>query len=349
MTKFVPINKGNYSLDTQEREESFSKKIAFGVEAEYYNNRKQWNEYPQRFLISEYPLLVDLELSTVCNLKCPFCYTITDEFKKQVKPSFMDYELYKKVIDEISGKVFGIRLSLRGEPTLHPNFIEAIEYAKQKGIKEVSTLTNGSKLSSEYFEKIMLAGIDWVTISFDGLYEEYNKNRYPLKYNEMHNKLKNIKKIKEKHNMIKPVIKLQSVWPAIEKNPSEYYNTLSLVSDLLAFNPLIDFTSNTEAKEKCYEEDFSCPQLYQRLVIGANGEVMICSNDEESELIIGNAQNKSVYDLWHSEELNRIRDIHKKKDGFKEIGICRKCYLPRKTYESYSMVNDRQIIINNYL
>ena len=32
-----------------------------------------------------------------------------------------------------------------------------------------------------------------------------------------------------------------------------------------------------------------CPQLYQRIVIGSDGKVMMCSNDEDGEVIIGNA------------------------------------------------------------
>lgn len=121
----------------------------------------------------------------MCNLKCPMCYTITDEFKEKVNAKLVDFELYKKIIDEISGKVPALRLSLRGESTLHPKFIECIKYAKDKGIKEISTLTNGSKLDLDFFEKIVNAGIDWITISVDGLNEEYEKIRKPLKFKDI--------------------------------------------------------------------------------------------------------------------------------------------------------------------
>ena len=58
----------------------------------------------------------------------------------------MDFDLFKKVIDEIAFKVPSIRLSLRGESTLHKNFVDCIKY-KENGIKEVSTLTHGFKLT----------------------------------------------------------------------------------------------------------------------------------------------------------------------------------------------------------
>src|SRR5258705_12478590 len=122
-------------MDTAEREAQLEQNRGDGWEQEYAEYRRKWSEYPQQQQVSEYPLLVDIELSSLCNLTCPMCYTITDEFKKQVNSTRMEWELYKRIIDEIGGRVPAIRLSLRGEATLHTKFIEAISYAKQKGVK----------------------------------------------------------------------------------------------------------------------------------------------------------------------------------------------------------------------
>ena len=109
----------------------------------------------------------------------------------------METKLAKKIIYEIGRKVVTLRLSFGGETTLNPDLIEIIKYAKQKDIKEISFLTNGSNLEPDYFEKLLLAGVDWIIISFDGLYDEYEKNRYPLKFNDMIYKLMKIKEIND--------------------------------------------------------------------------------------------------------------------------------------------------------
>ena len=152
-------------MDTEEREALFEQYRGEGWEDEYKKYRKNWVELAQTQKVSEYPQLVDLELSSVCNLKCPMCYTISPEFREKVNTKLMDFELFKKVIDEIGGKVPALRLSLRGEATLHKQFNECIAYAKQSGIKEVSTLTHGGKLTPEFFKKMVDTGIDWITIS----------------------------------------------------------------------------------------------------------------------------------------------------------------------------------------
>jgi radical SAM protein with 4Fe4S-binding SPASM domain len=347
-SEYIPINKGNYSLDTPEREALFEQYRGEGWEKEYLLYRERWTEYPRKHFVAEYPLLVDTELSSLCNLKCPMCYTITDDFKRKVKATLMDFDLFKKIIDEIGGRVPSLRLSLRGEPTLHPQFIDCIRYAKERGIQEVSFLTNGSKLSGDFFKEIMFAGADWITISVDGMDKTYEEIRQPLKFRETLEKLANMKIIKEKAGLHKPVIKVQSVWPAIRGNVEEFYDTLTPYTDLIAFNPLIDYLGNDG--NIVYIDNFLCSQLYQRLSIGSDGSALMCSNDEENTAIIGNVQKQSIYEIWNGENLNNKRELHKLRNGFMKMGICRKCYLPRTTEDAEVVtVRGRNVIIKNYV
>jgi radical SAM protein with 4Fe4S-binding SPASM domain len=346
--KYIPINKGHFELDTVERTKEFSSKLATGWEDEYKEYRNKWETLPKNRELTKYPLLVDLELASACNLKCPMCYTITDDFKQKVTRGFMDFELFKKIVDEIAGKVFSLRLSLRGEATLHKNFIECIKYAKDAGIKEVSTLTHGGNLNLEFFKQCVDAGIDWFTISVDGVDDEYNKIRKPLTFKGTLKRLQDIKKYKDENNLTKPVIKIQGIWPAIRPNPTKYYEILSPLVDLVAYNPLIDYLRKDN--EIVYEENFACPQLYQRIVVGSDGQVMMCSNDEDGEEIIGNANEESIYDIWHGDKFNKIRDIHNQKNGFMSMKVCKLCYYPRKMIpDEPAKVGDRDIVVENYI
>lgn len=344
----IPINKGNYAMETPERLRLFEEYLGKGWERQYKKYRRNWETYPRERFVSEYPLLVDIELSTICNLRCPMCYTRTDHFKNKVPARFMDFELFTKIIDEIGEKVPAVRLSLRGEPTLHKQFVECIQYAKLKGIKEISFLTNGSTLSQDYFEKILKAGADWITISLDGMGETYESVRRPLKFNDMLESVKNLKKIKDQHHTNKPVIKAQSVWPAIRNDPEAFYNTFAPYVDLVAYNPLIDYLSRDI--DIVYEDNFSCPQFYQRLLVGVNGHAMMCSNDEFGEMVVGDANKETIYEIWHGGKLQHIRNIHKQKSGFLRINICKRCYLPRLTDDSETaVVQGRKFAIKNYV
>lgn len=345
--RYVPINKGNYSMDTPEREALFEQYKGEGWESEYQEYRDQWSALAKSQTVRDYPLLVDIELASICNLTCPMCYTISDEFKQVVNSTRMDFDLYKRIIDEIGGKVPAIRLSLRGEATLHTKFAECIAYAKSKGIKEVSTLTHGGKLTLPYFEKIVKAGIDWITISADGVGETYENIRKPLKFDDLLDKIKAMKKYKEDNNLHRPVIKIQGIWPAIQDNPQLYYDTFAPHVDLVAFNPLIDYLGNDRHIE--YLENFTCPQQYQRLVIGADGLVMKCSNDEENREVIGDINKQTVHEIWHGEAMQRVRELHKRERGFMDSPVCKRCYLPRKTKDEEAQVGARTFTVRNYV
>jgi radical SAM protein with 4Fe4S-binding SPASM domain len=334
-------------MDTLEREARFEACRGAGWEADYAEYRRNWSRYPKEQIISDYPLLVDIELSSLCNLRCPMCYTITDEFKEQVNATRMDWALYTRIIDEIGGKVPAIRLSLRGEATLHTRFVEAIRYAKDHGIKEVSTLTHGGKLTAVYFKKMVDAGIDWITISVDGVGATYEQVRKPLKFSDLMSNLREIKRIKDERGLLRPVIKIQGIWPTIRNDPKEYYDTFEPISDLVAFNPLIDYLGKDSDIE--YLDNFTCPQQYQRLVIGADGRVMKCSNDEENREVIGDANRETVHQIWHGEKMQQVRELHKRPRGFMESAVCRKCYLPRKTLNEEASIDGRTFVVQNYV
>ena len=92
------------------------------------------------------PLCLDIETASICDLACPHCfreYIITPD-------KIMNFELYKKIIDTaVKWKVPSIKLNWRGEPLLNPKLPKFINYAKTKGILEVSINTNATNLDKK--------------------------------------------------------------------------------------------------------------------------------------------------------------------------------------------------------
>jgi hypothetical protein len=231
---------------------------------------------------------------------------------------------------------------------LHPDFIEIIKYASDAGIKEIAFLTNGSNMSLDFFKRVTEAGATWITWSVDGLEEQYEAIRKPLIFEETLQKLRDISEYKKQVKLIKPLLKVQCVWPAIKDDPEKFYNTIAPLCDLVAYNPLIDYLHKD--CDIVYEEGFSCPQHYQRVVIASDGRACMCSGDGFVECPVGDARIQSVYDIWHGDVFERMREIHASDKGFLKLECCRKCFYPRKTEPDESAwVNGRKIIIENYI
>jgi radical SAM protein with 4Fe4S-binding SPASM domain len=344
----LKINKGQFRLTSRTKNLKFEFNRGRGHLKDYFVNRIRWHFFPRIHHVSKFPSHVDIELSSLCDLNCPMCYTTTDEFKSDVNRGSMNFDLFKKLIDEsVKYNLYSIRLSLRGEAFLNPHIYDMIKYAKEKGIKEVSTLTHGGHVDEDKFKKLIKLGLDWLTISFDGIGEMYEKIRTPLKFNDQVNKIKKFQEIKKQEGVKKPVIKVQTIWPAISKNPKEFYDIFNPITDQIASNPLIDWLFNDTDIE--YEENFTCPQLWERMVIGSDGRVMLCANDEIGAHIVGDVNNESIYDIWHGKKMKNAREIHIKHLGVKEINICKNCSLPRKTKKDFTKLDNRTISIDNYI
>ena len=344
----MPVNKGHFSLDTPERQAAFHKRLSHGWAREYREYRRLWNELPAARKVRAYPLHIDMELSSVCNLKCPMCYTLTDSFSRRVEKKFMDMSLFRAVIDEAAPHIYALRLSLRGEATLHPDFPDAVSYAKKKGVREVSTLTNGSTLTLSFFQEIARAGLDWLTVSVDGVGETYDHIRRPLKFADTLEKIRQAHAWRNRSGRVKPTIKVQTVWPAIRHDPAGYYHTLAPCSDLVAFNPLIDYLGKDT--DIIYDENFRCPQIYQRLTVGSDGRAMVCANDACTSVCAGELPRQTVREIWHGDVYRNMRQVHTAPGGFHTVPLCRQCYYPRAVeINERACIDGREILVRNYL
>jgi len=315
----------------------------------YLLNRLHWHTYPRLHFVSRFPVHLDIETSAVCNMRCPMCFTTTDDFKAKIDKGLMEFSLFKKAVDEASRyKAYSIRISHRGEPFVHPQAVDFIAYAKQKGIKEVASLSNILALTPELFEKAMKAGLDWLTISFDGLGKTYEEIRKPAKFEESLAKVTAYKSIKEKARSDKPVIKIQSVWPAIKDYAREYIDLFSPFVDAISSNPLIDYLHNDNPEAIEYWDNFDCPTPYQRLTVLFNGQVPYCHNDEFNTFIVGDVLESSIYDIWNGSKMRRVRQAHAQHEGVEVLSACKHCFLPRKAEPVVEHFGGKRIVVEKY-
>jgi organic radical activating enzyme len=81
-----------------------------------------------------------------CNLKCENC-SVGSPF---IDPRFSDLESYKNDVDNLKQYMhIGVMRLIGGEPTLNPEIVEYLKYAKESGFADkTSVATNGIKLLS---------------------------------------------------------------------------------------------------------------------------------------------------------------------------------------------------------
>jgi radical SAM protein with 4Fe4S-binding SPASM domain len=318
MFKKVEVNTFQQSFDSRIR--NFAYIWNQGHLIEYVINRYKWYIYPKMNKVALFPLHVDIETTAKCNLRCPMCPSRHLSQEKYSEYGHMDMELFKKVVDECADRrIFSIRLSWRGEPLVNPKFKEYVYYAKVvKRVPNVSFLTNGSLLKGKLAEELIDYGIDYISVSIDGLKEIYEKIRYPVKFNTVCKNLRDFKELKEKKGVKKPVIRVTTLWPAVAKDPGGFYDRLSPVCDKIVYNHLKDY-SVTEPQKV----GFICQFPWERLFVAFNGDVQPCSNTKDS-FVVGNVLEDTLEEIWHSPRMNEVRRLHM---AFRRMDIspCNQC------------------------
>lgn len=110
-----------------------------------------------------------LEVTNKCNLRCKHCYN--DSGVK--RENELTIEDMKKLIDYLADiGVLNIVFS-GGEPLLHPDFLDLVEYARSKPLSCI-IFTNGTLLTEEIVQQFKTLSILSVATSIDGATPETN-------------------------------------------------------------------------------------------------------------------------------------------------------------------------------
>ena len=271
----------------------------------YIFRRNHCSYAPQRLWI---------ELSSRCNLECRLC--VNKDIPSNLKGD-MDLNLYKKIIDEVQGHVYDINLFHRGEPLLHPDIIEIIEYANKKGIK-TRIHTNSTLLSQDLSKKIILAGLDLISLSFDGYTKKtYEKNRVNANYTKSLKNIINFLKLKKELNSKKPFTILQVMEFDEELRSQDFEeqkkqfldNFYGLPLDKLVIRKPHNWGGGLQGHDGALSEKLlQCTFPWYAMVILFDGSVCLCPQDFFGIMRIGNALQTSLKDLWLSNEAAILRN-----------------------------------------
>lgn len=111
------------------------------------------------------PTLLNLSVTTRCNLACPSCArTFTP-----LKPADVSEEAFARILEQVPHAARVVLVGL-GEPLLHPQLPRLVRHAAAS--REVSLVTNGTLLTRELSRALLEAGLSGLTVSIDATTRE---------------------------------------------------------------------------------------------------------------------------------------------------------------------------------
>jgi radical SAM protein with 4Fe4S-binding SPASM domain len=288
------------------------------------------------------PISISFEPTTSCNLRCPECPSGLRSFTRP--RGMLDQALFRRVIDQLAPTLSYLTFYFQGEPFLHPQFLEMVQYASQKGIY-TATSTNAHYLQEDTAKATVTSALDRLIISIDGTSQgAYQSYRVGGSLEKVLEGTRNIVRWKKKLRSKTPHVIFQFlVVKANEHQIPEVHtlaNELGVDQVVLKTAQIYDFEAGSdlipaqeqysryrrtergayEIKNKLLNE---CWKMWHSCVITWDGSVVPCCFDKDAHFVLGDLNHKTFKEIWTGEKYNQFRSSLLRSRS--EIEICKNC------------------------
>ena len=268
---------------------------------------------------------------------------------------YMDLSLFKKIINEIGDYVFLILLWDWGEPFLNPNIYEMISYARQRGIKIVSSTNAHPFIQIENADKLIRSGLDSLIVAMDGISQEtYERYRQGGKLESVLNGIRTIVERKRVLNSKTPLINIRFIMMKHNEHEIPKLKDLarSLGVDALTLKTLNPYSNDTYYENRPikdesvnellpknknyrrfkYSRDSQtrirlkhnlCKNLWNNSIIHWDGTVCPCTYDYNEKYALGDLKIDTFKNIWFGAPYRRMRNQFRK--DWEKINFCSEC------------------------
>jgi radical SAM protein with 4Fe4S-binding SPASM domain len=287
------------------------------------------------------PVDVSIEMAAACDMACTYCYW-SDPKNIPFTSGIMNVDLALKIVNQSADLgVHSLKFNYRGEGTLNHNYTRVTKFAKHlaKGSTFIDRLANSNfkfhpKRRDDIFEG--LSNLTKVKVSYDSFIPEVfdaqraggnhklTTENITMFYNHP------LRRKSETEMVIQAVRTKLNKDEDIESEVKKRWPEASVsIRDMVGGRVEKDLSS-FEGRRRDEKSRQSCNQAHVRLMIHWDGRVGACCPAIKNDLIIGDINKQSVYEIFNSYEAKRLRTELLSGKAF-EREPCKSC----SSFESY--------------
>lgn len=295
------------------------------------------------------PHILHVGVTTYCNLSCPACPTGTKALGRPAQ--HLDFDLYRRTVDELRDVLMLMMFWDWGEPLMHPRVAEMVEYASRHDIMSVIS-TNGTVANSErHLEALVAAQPSVLIVCVDGADQgTHEKYRAGGGLDKVLDTARRLVRIRERLNLSYPVIEFRTLATRENENqlpellhmaqdvgadlfavkslrPYNYAGT-SIDDELVPCKPNITRYVYSESPTEGKRLDFvrrgalDCAKPHNAPTLNSDGNLAFCSYATHSLEVFGSLETQSFPSLWKSEFARNIRARFASQLGSEACGTC---------------------------
>ena len=120
------------------------------------------------------PVMVNIDLTNRCNLRCPICFANAEASGVVCEISLEQLAAMLDAVKAIRPYSAPCLQFVGGEPTIHPHFLEALRMAKACSFGQMQVASNGIRFAADFdfARRAADAGLNVVYLQFDGMSDD---------------------------------------------------------------------------------------------------------------------------------------------------------------------------------
>ena len=323
-----------------------------GKPKKIYNYLLLKTAYKLRLLhVPALPTTLDIEPNNSCNFKCNHCQ-VTHWDKKKSQLSINDF---KQILNQFPN-LLRVKVQGMGEPFLHDQSIVMLEELEKREISAVTT-SNGQLLTDELQERLSKLTKSRLFFSIDGGNKEiFEKIRIKGNFEKVTGNIKSLMSknpnsdvvlwaviTKENIDDYKSIIELTKSlgvknlvfqtfltnWGKDEMDEVIDTKNMQKQDIELITKKSLEIAKELDINLEIFKEDYMsrkkpCDWPWQSMFIDSAGYVVPCCVLADSQTLnFGNVFEKSIKEIWNSDQYKEFRRMHR---DFEIPDVCKICY-----------------------
>jgi MoaA/NifB/PqqE/SkfB family radical SAM enzyme len=246
-------------------------------------------------------------------IHCPLGKTDPKERKQRFGDSSMTLELFKKIADEVACfRHSTLRIHAVGEPVLWPDLIDAVNYSHSKNA--LSWIFTNAITQKKALLEVIVSKCNIVEVSINSYdKDDYKRTKGVDAYEIVRENIIHMSEYIKRNNLKTRLLisRVESDDKAYDAGFLSYWKSRKVAADVF-IRSYHSYNNIIEDKLK-RGKVAACNVHWSRFNIDTNGDVVLCYNelfrgkDMDKSLILGNINDSTIREIWHSDRLTTIR------------------------------------------
>jgi len=287
-------------------------------------------------LKAEFPSQIIVDATEVCNLACIHCPHPEFKLSEHYSTRYLDTTIHNKMVDEVrrygQGHTQYIRYTSNGEPLVHPDIYNMLDYAVKNSGVFVTLTTNGTIMNEKRIEKLLASGLHMVDISIDAfLPETYAEIR---RGGNLEITRANILKLMEIKRRIGAATRIVVSFVVQPQNTNEVADFESYWkqqgADFVVIRRLHSAAGGvsaiaTDMKQTQLTVDRKpCLYPWERILLNPKGELAFCPQDWSHGSVLADYNTTTIREVWQGEIYRKLREAHLN-NQYNAFPFCAQC------------------------